>query len=57
LAREEGVDGRIELIATFQELEFKEEDIAKKGAAKFLDERPCCSRGTTWCKSVLVTGK
>jgi hypothetical protein len=47
LAREEGVDGRIELIATFQELEFKEEDIAKKVAAKFLDERPCCSRGTT----------
>lgn len=47
LAGEKGIDGRVELIAPFQEVELKNENIANGSAAELLYERTCrCCRTT-----------
>lgn len=52
LAREEGVDGGVELCAPFEEVEFEHEDVAQEGAAELLDERACCCCGAACGESV-----
>ena len=47
LAVEQRVDGRVELVAALEEIEFEDEDVAKQGAAELLDEGSSCLSGAT----------
>jgi hypothetical protein len=42
LAGEQGVDGRVELVAALEEVELEHEDVARDGGAEFLHERAGC---------------
>ena len=49
LAREQGVDGRVQLVATLEEVELEYEDVLHDLAAEFLDK--CASGG---CRATCI---
>lgn len=53
LARQQSVDGRVELIAALEEFEFENEKVAKQLAAEFLDQ-VASSRGRPACRTPLA---
>jgi hypothetical protein len=53
LSSEEGIDRRIELIASFEKVEFENEDVAEKSATK-LFHKGTCSGSRATCRYVLA---
>jgi hypothetical protein len=52
LLREEGVDGCVEEVATLEEIEFEDEEIARNNTTELLDEITSCLCGSTYTRSV-----
>jgi hypothetical protein len=48
LASKQGVDGRAELLAALEEIEFEDEDVLDDLSTELLDERASCRCGATW---------
>jgi hypothetical protein len=58
LAREQGVDGCVELVAALEKVELEDEDVARNGAAKFLHEcAGCRCRATCGLESACWTAQ